>query len=80
MKRIRSHLPLALTVTVLMAAMCLLANGGPEYCGRSCSPASQRTWALAANAPAPTLAPPQKVVIVQVEADKADLEVGWVED
>jgi hypothetical protein len=36
--------------------------------------------ATVADAPAPTLAPPLKVVFVRVEADKSDLEVGWAEN
>jgi hypothetical protein len=28
----------------------------------------------------PTPAPPQKMVVVHVEADRTDLEIGWAEN
>jgi hypothetical protein len=68
---------LLLTGAILAAAMTMLASGGPEYCGRPVPVGPPIGAATAANAPTPTLAPPQKVVFVRVEADKSDLEIGW---
>jgi hypothetical protein len=64
-----------LTGVVLSVAMVFLATSRPEYCGQptSLKPQSQ----TASAAPSPTLAPPQKVVVVCVEADKPDIEVSW---
>jgi hypothetical protein len=76
MRFIASRLPLILTGLILVAVMGLLATGGPEYCGRP-GPTGPSPAAAAADGPAPTLAPPQKIVLVRVEADKSDLEIGW---
>ncbi len=80
MRFIGSRLTLVLTGTILVAAMALLANGGPEYCGRPSPVAPPPGTATAADAPSPTLAPPQEIVFVRVEADKFDLEIGWAEN
>ena len=81
MKSIASRLPLILTGVVL------LARSGPAWppvgwntaasprpCGRGSDVGGRGEDAW------PTLAPPQKVVFVRVEADKPDLEVGWAEN
>jgi hypothetical protein len=80
MKSIVRHVPLVLTAVVLLVGTMLLAAGRLEYCGQPV--ALRPSVAVAAGAPAgtPTLAPPQKVVVVRVEADKPDVEVGWAEN
>jgi len=80
MRFIASHLPLILTGMILVAAMTLLAGGGPEYCGRPGPVGPSLGAATTADAPTPTLAPPQKIVFVRVEADKSDLVIGWAEN
>jgi hypothetical protein len=42
---------------------------------RLCMPA-----APGADSPAPTPAPPRALVVVQVQTDRPDLEVGWAEN
>jgi hypothetical protein len=63
----------------LLAAMVLLLTHPLEYCGQ---PATWRPAATVrvAKRLAPTPAPPQKLVYVNVETDKPDLEVGWAEN
>lgn len=80
MKFTASRLPLLSACAALAVAMGLLASGGPQYCGRSCPAAASLKPAATPDAPSPTLAPRQKVVVVRVEADKLDLEVGWAQD
>ncbi len=78
MKPIASRLSLIVTGGVLLAGMLLLTASRLEYCG---GPEVQQppSAALAApDAPAPTLAPPMKVVVVRIQADKSDLEVSWL--
>jgi hypothetical protein len=80
MRLIASQLSVFVTGTVLLAVMVLLGTSRLEYCGQ---PEVLRPWigaAVAAEGPSPTLAPPQKVVFVRVEADKADLEISWAEN
>jgi hypothetical protein len=67
-----------LTSVVLTAAMIFLTTSRPEYCGQPTSLMPQPQAAVAA--PSPTLAPPQKVVVVCVEADKPDIEIGWAKN
>jgi hypothetical protein len=67
-----------LTGAIVSAAMTFLATSRVEYCGQpeTLRPQTQ----AAAKGPSPTLAPPQKVVVVYVEADKPDIEVGWAKN
>lgn len=80
MRLITSRLPVFVTGTILVAVMVLLATSRLEYCGQPELLRPQIGAATAAEGPSPTLAPPLKVVFVQIEADKADLEVGWAEN
>jgi hypothetical protein len=80
MRSIVARVPLALTGAILLVAMFLLAASRLEYCGQPESLRPQSDAAAAAESQGPTLAPPQKVVFVQVEADKSDLEIGWAEN
>ena len=77
MKRIACRLPWLFNGVVLLAAVTLLAAARLEYCGQP--EALRPRHNMAADTRGPTLAPPQKVVFVQIEADKPDLEVGWAE-
>ena len=77
MKSLAAHISLILTGGILLAGMWLLATSRLEYCGRPTVPQPRIDAVAAADAPAPTLAPPLKVVFVRVEADKSDLEVAW---
>lgn len=75
----KSLISLLLTGAVLLLGVALLMTDRLEYCGQ---PASLRPRAAADRVSAagrPTLAPPQKVVLVSVEADLSDIEIGWVE-
>ena len=78
MSSITSRLPLLFAAVVLVGVAVLLVGGRLEYCGHS--DASQSRIASSAPIGTPTLAPPQKVVFVQVEADKPDIEVGWADN
>ncbi len=80
MKSIASRVPLILTGVILLAAMILLAAGRLEYCGQPEALRPRIDAVAAAESRRPTLAPPQKVVFIRVEADKPDLEIGWVEN
>lgn len=77
MRSIASRLSLFVTGSFLLAVMLFLAIGRMEYCGQ---PEALRSRVGAAEGPSPTLAPPLKVVFLQVESDKAGLEVGWAEN
>jgi hypothetical protein len=79
MKTTTSHVSLILSGTALLAGMLLLTTFRLEYCGQPEALRPRGNAATAANAPTPTLAPPVKVVFVRVEADKSDLEVGWLD-
>jgi len=80
MRSLTAHISLLLTGSVLLAGMWLLSTSRLEYCGRPMVLQPRSDAATVADAPAPTLAPPLKVVFVRVEADKSDLEVGWAEN
>ena len=77
MKLLASRLPLILTATILLATATLLASGRLEYCDQpeALRPRTDRVSVV--EACSPTLAPPQKVVYVHVEADKPGLQVSW---
>lgn len=80
MKLIVARLPVIFTSIVLLAAAAMLTAGRLEYCGQPDTLRPQNKAATAAESSGPTLAPPQKIVFVQVETDKPDLEIGWVEN
>jgi hypothetical protein len=80
MNPISSRISLMLTGGALLAAMAL-AFGRPDYCGGPESLQRAEEIPALVNVPSPTLAPPrQQVVFLRVEADKADVEVGWLEN
>jgi hypothetical protein len=74
--------PICLIVTgcLMLAGFLLLTAGHLEYCGTTDLSQPQVSTQAATGAPAPTLAPPAKVVFVRVEVDKSDLEVAWLND
>ena len=80
MKSIASWISLIVTGGVLLAGMLLLAPCRLDYCGRPEAQHPRIETVRTADARTPTLAPPLKVVFVRVEADKSDLEVGWLEN
>jgi hypothetical protein len=81
MERITSRLSLILAGAILLAAAVALTTiRRPEDCRPPDILRSHANAAMAADAPTPTLAPPQKVVFVRVETDKSDIEVGWAEN
>jgi hypothetical protein len=77
MKSAASFIPVLLMAAVLTVAMVLLCAGHLEYCGQ---PEALRPRSVAAESQGPTLAPPQKVVLIQVEADKPGFEISWLEN
>lgn len=77
---VTSRMPLILACLVLAGVAVLLVGGRLEYCGRSDAQQPRMASSSAAKSPSPTLAPPQSVVFVQVEADKPDIEVSWAEN
>jgi hypothetical protein len=79
MKQTVSGISLVLAAATVLAAVVAISLGRPDYCGPACGvPTFHGSVSL--DAPSPTLAPPQKVVVLRVEIDKPDLEVGWVEN
>jgi hypothetical protein len=76
--KLPARLSFLLTGIILSAVMVVLAASRPEYCGQP-SPSSPQLQ-TAADASSPTLAPPQKVVVLSIEADKPDLEIGWAKN
>jgi hypothetical protein len=80
MKSITSHIPLIVTTTILLVAMLLLSTGRLEYCGQPEALRPRIDVAAAAERRGPTPAPPPKIVVVHVEADRSDLEIGWAEN
>jgi hypothetical protein len=79
MKLIASRIPLFAASAILLAAMIALVAIEPDLCDSACSSVAPAQTSAGASGPTPTLAPPQKMVVVQVEVDKPDLQVGWVE-
>jgi hypothetical protein len=80
MKSTASFIPLVLAGAILTVAMVVLCAGRLEYCGQPEAMRPRSVAGAATDSQGPTLAPPQKVVFVQVEADKPDLEIGWLEN
>lgn len=80
MKSIATRLSVFVTGSVLLAFVTALGAGRLEYCGQPETLRPQVDAAAVGEGPTPTLAPPMKVVVVRVEADKADLEIGWAEN
>jgi hypothetical protein len=80
MRSVTSSLSLFLTGAILALTLAVLALDRPEYCGQPKAARSRVNVATAAGVHWPTLAPPQKTVVVRVEADRSDLEIGWVEN
>jgi hypothetical protein len=67
-------------VILIAAAVTLATIRQPEDCGPPSGVRPNASAVAAANSPTPTLAPPQKLVLVRIEADKSDIEVGWAEN
>ena len=80
MKPITSRFALVLAGTTLLGSMAVLATSRPEECSPPDMPKPHVVTAASANAPAPTLAPPQNLVFVRVESDKPDIQVGWADN
>jgi hypothetical protein len=80
MKSTSSLAALILTGAIIAGAMTLLSTGRLEYCGQPEALRPRINLATRADTRWPTLAPPQKEVVVQIEADRPDLEIGWVEN
>jgi hypothetical protein len=80
MNSIAPRLSFLLTASLLAAGLLLLAVGRLDYCGRIEAPQPRVTAVTTSDSPSPTLAPPLKVVFVHVEADKSDIEVGWLDN
>jgi hypothetical protein len=74
-----SRVPLIATGAVLLLTAALLGTDRLEYCGQPAAFRPCTEAALAVDSPAPTLAPPQKVVFIHIEADKSGLEIGWMD-
>lgn len=77
MKSTASFIPLFLAGAVLTVAMVVLCGGQLEYCGQ---PEAFRPRSVATESQGPTLAPPQKVVLINVETDKPGFEISWLEN
>jgi len=80
LKQITSRISLILTAVALLTAGTMRSSVRPEECPppEFGQPRAESVTAL--NGPMPTLAPPQKMVFVQVESDKLDIEVGWADN
>ena len=80
MEQITSRISLLLTGAILLAAAMALTTIRPDECSPPDILKPPATAATAADAPKPTLAPPQKVVFVHVESDRSDIVVGWADN
>jgi len=80
MRSIASRLALILAGTILSATMVMLATSRPEYCGPIDIPRPHAEPVASASASTPTLAPRQNLVVVQVESDRPDIQIGWAEN
>jgi hypothetical protein len=80
MRSIVSYIPLVLATAVLLIALILGGTSRLEYCGQPETLRPHDAPMIAAKPHWPTLAPPQKVVFIRVEADKPDLQVGWADN
>jgi hypothetical protein len=80
MKSISSRVALVLAGGIVPIVLTVLAVGQPEYCGPVgvCRPHIEAPTSPSTGTP--TLAPPQSLVVVQVETDKPDLKIGWAEN
>jgi hypothetical protein len=80
MKSTSSRVALVLAGAIVPIVMIVLAAGQPDYCGPVdvCRPHIEAPTSPSAGTP--TLAPPQSLVVVQVEADKPDIKIGWAEN
>ena len=73
-------LPLLLTAAVLLTTAIFLGTGRLEYCGQPEALRPPSGVSTAAKTDSPTPAPPRQVVFIQIETDKSDLEIGWIEN
>lgn len=80
MKSIAPRLALALAGVILFGLMAVLATSRPEYCGPFDAPRSHAHAAKSISSQSPTLAPPPNVVVVRVESDRPDIQIGWAEN
>ena len=80
MKSLAASIPLMLTGAVLSAMAILLGAIRLEYCGQPEALRPRNNAPNSTETDSPTLAPPGKVVFLQIEADKPDLEIGWMEN
>ena len=80
MKTITSRLAWIVAGVVLPATMVVLTAGRPEYCGPIDIPRPHAQTPTLAPVRTPTLAPRQNLVVVQVESDRPDIQISWVEN
>jgi hypothetical protein len=73
------RISLVVAAAVLLTGMTALIVGQPDTCDPSCFLTAPSHAHVDAGGPTPTLAPPQKLVVVKIEVDKPDLQIGWVE-
>jgi hypothetical protein len=76
MKSLASCISLVLATAALLAVGAWLGTTVPDSCGGVIIPRP----VTAASGPVPTPAPPQKAVLVRVEVDESDLQVGWADN
>jgi hypothetical protein len=80
MKLIASRFAFVLAVAVLSTTMVMLATSRLEYCGPIDIPRAHVDATISVSASTPTLAPRQNLVVVQVESDRPDIQVGWADN
>jgi hypothetical protein len=80
MRQIPSRLSWIFAAALLLVAAILVSTDRLQYCGQAEPPQAAAMATAVVGFQEPTLAPAQKVVFVRVEADKPDLEVGWMEN
>lgn len=79
MTSIASHTAFFVSGIVLLALGLFLKTHQPNACTAAIASRATLRSSVCANESAPTLAPPLKVVYVQVETDEAGIEVGWAD-
>jgi hypothetical protein len=79
MKNTASRSSLIFAGVVLLAFAVVLTLVRPQHCS-TFAVARPISPLVAADSPAPTLAPPPKIVAVEAQSDRSDIVVRWAEN
>jgi hypothetical protein len=79
MRSTTSRFSLVLAGAVLFTTIVALAGSRLEYCGPIEISQPHHETRNSVSTSTPTLAPRQNLVVVQVESDRPDIQVGWAD-